>query len=269
MGKVVFISGISSGFGLETARLLSQKGYTVYGTTRNGAGDLQGVNYINMDLTDQLSIKNAVKHVLEKETRIDILINNGGMHTGGPAEVLPADYARMQIETSFTGLTNLTREILPGMREQHEGMIINISSIGGLMGLPFQSYYSAAKFAVEGFSEALRMEVKSYGIKIILVNPGDFHTSNSSNRRKFLADESVCGNYQSQFLKSLTAIEKDEFNGWNPAVLAQKILRITENKNPKTRYIVASSEQKLAVLLKKLLPSKWFDRILMSHYNIS
>ncbi len=137
------------------------------------------------------------------------------------------------------------------------------------MGLPFQSYYSAAKFAVEGFSEALRMEVSTYGIKVILVNPGDFHTNNSSNRRKFLADESDCGNYQSQFLKSLAAIEKDESNGWNPAVLAQKILRITESKNPKTRYIVASSEQKLAVLLKKLLPSKWFDSILMSHYKIS
>ena len=269
MGKVVFISGVSSGFGLETAKLLAQKGYKVYGTTRNGPGKLAGVDYLHLDLTDHASIKNAVRQVIETEQKIDILINNGGMHTGGPAEVLPDEYLKLQIETSFIGLVNLTREVLPVMRNQHEGSIINISSIGGLIGLPYQAYYSAAKFAIEGFSEALRMEVKSFGIKVILVNPGDFRTNNSANRRKFLASEQLCGQYSGQFRQTLDAIEKDESNGMDPSILARSILKISESKNPKTRYIVSSADQKLAVVLKKLLPGKLFDSIMMSHYKIS
>lgn len=268
MGKVVFISGISSGFGLETARLLSEKGYSVYGTTRNGQGDLTGVNYIRMDLTDPVSIKNAVDLTLKKEGRIDILINNGGMHSGGPAELLPSEFGSLQVETSFAGLVNVIREVLPSMRKQRNGKIINISSIGGLMGLPFQSFYSAAKFAVEGFSEALRMEVKSYGIKVILVNPGDFRTNNSLNRRNFMVEGSECGDYQDQFQKTLKVIEEDEAGGGAPVVLAGMILKIAETRNPRNRYIVASTGQKLAVFLKRTLPGKLFDTILMSHYNI-
>ncbi len=269
MGKVVLISGVSSGFGLETAKLFTRNGYTVYGTTRNGPGEISGVNYLHLDLTDHSSIKNAVRQIIEKEGKIDILLNNGGMHSGGPAEVLPDEYWKLQLETSFIGLVHLTREVLPVMRDQHDGKIINISSIGGLMGLPFQSYYSAAKFAIEGFSEALRMEVKGYGIKVVVVNPGDFHTNNSVNRRKYLASETHCGRYHDQFLKTLEVIEKDETNGMDPKFLASAILKIAESKNPKARYIVASAEQKLAVALKKMLPDKIFDRILMSHYRIS
>lgn len=269
MGKVVFISGISSGFGFETARLLSEKGYSVYGTTRNGLGDLSGVNYIRMDLTDPGSIKSAVDQVLKKEGKIDLLINNGGMHSGGPAELLPSESGSLQVETSFTGLVNVIREVLPSMRKQRNGKIINISSIGGLMGLPFQSFYSAAKFAVEGFSEALRMEVKSYGIKVILVNPGDFRTNNSLNRRKFIVEGSMCGDYQDQFQKTLKVIEEDEAGGGAPVVLAGMILKIAETRNPRNRYIVASTGQKLAVFLKRILPGKLFDSILMSHYNIN
>lgn len=269
MSKVVFISGISSGFGLETARLLSEKGFIVYGTTRNGSGDLTGVNYITMDLTDPISIKKAVDIIIEKEGRIDILINNGGMHSGGPAELLPSEFRSLQVETSFTGLVNVTREVLPSMREQHEGKIINISSIGGLMGLPFQSFYSAAKFAVEGFSEALRMEVKRYGIKVILVNPGDFRTNNSLNRRKFIVAGTDCGVYMNQFLKTLQVIEEDESGGGAPSVVARRLLKIVESRNPRNRYIVASPGQKFAVFLKRTLPGRLFDRILMSHYGIT
>jgi NAD(P)-dependent dehydrogenase (short-subunit alcohol dehydrogenase family) len=269
MGKVVFISGVSSGFGLATAKLLTNNGYNVYGTTRSGPGEISGVNYLHLDLTDNASIKNAVRQVIEKEQRIDILINNGGMHSGGPAEVLPDEYLKMQIETSFIGLVNLTREVLPLMRKQREGKIINISSIGGLIGLPYQAYYSAAKFAIEGFSEALRMEVKNYGIKVVLVNPGDFRTKNSANRRKFLASEQLCGPYSGQFSQTLNVIENDESNGMDPSILARSILKISESKNPKSRYIVATADQKLAVVLKKLLPGKIFDSIMMSHYKIS
>ena len=126
------------------------------------------------------------------------------------------------------------------------------------MGLPFQAFYSASKFAIEGFSEALRMEVNRFNIKIVLINPGDFHTSNSANRRNFLAPTGTNDPYFEQFKTTLAVIEKDEANGWEPEVLAKKIVKIVECKNPRQRYIIGSFEQKLAVLLKYILPGKLF-----------
>jgi short-subunit dehydrogenase len=169
---------------------------------------------------------------------------------------------KLQMDTNFLGMVNLTRDVLPAMRKQGGGTIINFSSIGGLMGLPFQAFYSASKFAIEGFSEALRMEVKQFNIKVILINPGDFHTSNSANRRNFLAPTGVNDPYQEQFGKTLSVIEKDEANGWAPAVLARKIVKIVECKNPEQRYIIASFE------LKYILPGKLFRKILEDHYGI-
>ena len=187
MRKVILVTGISSGFGKQTSRLLAEKGHCVYGTVRKPSGVDGAVKVLIMDLTDADSIRRAVSAVVEKEGRIDVLINNAGMHTGGPVETSPAENIRLQMETSFMGMVNLTREVLPVMRASGGGTIINISSIGGLMGLPFQGFYSAAKFAVEGFSEALRMETSRFNIRVIVINPGDFHTSNSANRRGYLA----------------------------------------------------------------------------------
>ena len=167
------------------------------------------------------------------------------------------------------GWSILQGKLLPVMRKQGGGTIINFSSIGGLMGLPFQAFYSASKFAIEGFSEALRMEVKQFNIKVVLINPGDFHTNNSANRRNFLAPTGTNDPYHDQFEKTLAIIEKDEANGWEPVVLARKIVKIVECKNPRQRYIIASFEQKLAVVLKYILPGKWFRKILEDHYKIN
>jgi NAD(P)-dependent dehydrogenase (short-subunit alcohol dehydrogenase family) len=268
MKKIVLITGISSGFGKQTARILAEKGHSVYGTIRRYTFSDTPVHYLTMDLTDHNSIKSAVKTVIEKEGRIDVLINNAGMHTGGPAETSPIENIRLQMDTNFTGMAQITREVLTVMRNQGGGTIINFSSIGGLMGLPFQSYYSASKFAIEGFSEALRMEVNSFNIKVIVINPGDFHTSNSANRRNYLAPTGSDDPYYEQFNKTLKVIEKDEANGWKPEVLAEKIARIIECRNPRQRYIIGSFEQKLAVWIKAILPGKLFRLILQDHYKI-
>ena len=267
MQKVVFITGISSGFGKKTAELLVAKGYTVYGTVRRVTETMQGINVLLMDLTDHLSIKNAVSFVLKKEGRIDILINNAGAHTGGAIETTPIEIIRLQMDTNVMGMVYMLREVLPAMRKQNEGTIINISSIGGMMGLPFQGFYSASKFAIEGLSEALRMEVKQFNIKVVVINPGDFHTNNTVNRRNFLTKNSNDA-YAEQFSKSLAVIEKDENGGWPPEVLARKLVKIIETKNPCQRYVIATAEQKLAVILKKTLPSAWFMKILAPHYGI-
>ncbi len=268
MKKVILITGISSGFGKETARLLAENGHKVFGTVRKLTESSGSVRYIKMNLTDLNSITEAVSSIVKSESRIDVLINNAGMHTGGPIETLPADYFKLQMDTNFMGTVNLTREVLPMMRKQGGGTIINVSSIGGLMGLPFQGYYSAAKFAVEGFSEALRMEVNQYNIKVVLINPGDFHTNNSANRRNYLAPADNNDPYNEQFRKSLSVIENDEAKGWEPVVLARRMVKIVNCRNPQQRYIIASFEQKLAVALKYILPGKLFRMILQDHYKV-
>jgi len=266
--KVILITGISSGFGRETARLLAEKGHSVYGTIRKDSETDSLIHVLKMDITDTGSIKKAVGTIIEREGRIDILINNAGMHTGGPVETSPPGNNELQMDTNFMGTVSLTREVLPHMRKQGGGTIISLSSIGGLMGLPFQGYYSASKFAIEGFSEALRMEVRRFNIKVVVINPGDFHTSNSANRRNFLAPAITDDPYQKQFERTLAVIENDEAKGRDPVILARKIVKIVECKNPHQRYILASFEQKLAVLLKYILPSKLFRKILEGHYKI-
>lgn len=267
MKKVVLITGISTGFGKHTASLLAENGHLVYGTVRKTTEIDPKIKVLELDLLNLESIQNAVKSVVKNEGRIDVLINNAGMHTGGSIETLPLEYVKMQMDTNFMGLVHLTREVLPLMRKQGGGTIINFGSIGGLMGLPFQGYYSAGKFAIEGFSEALRMEVKQFNINVVVINPGDFHTNNSANRRGFLAG-STDDPYHVQFTKTLSVIENDEAKGWSPEILAKKMVKIVECRKPKQRYIIASFEQKLAVVLKYVLPGKIFSKILEGHYGI-
>ncbi len=265
MQKVILITGISSGFGKKSAELLAHKGHIVYGTVRKDCWVDPLVKVLKMDLTDPDSIKNAVETVIKNEGKIDVLINNAGMHLGGPIEEAPAEIFTKQMNTNFNGLVFMLQAVLPHMRKQENGTIINFSSIGGLMGLPFQPFYSASKFAIEGLSESLRLELKNFNIKVIVVNPGDFHTSNTANRINIYTEG---GPYDLQFRKSLSIIENDENNGWQPEVLARKLLKIVESKRPCNRYIIGSLEQKFAVLLKRILPVFLFSMILGSHYGI-
>jgi len=268
MKKTILITGISSGFGRETAKLLAERGHIVYGTVRHECDVHAFVKVLKMDLTDDISVKEAVRTITTNEGRIDVLVNNSGMHTGGPVETSLPENIKLQMDSNFIGTVALTREVLPVMRKQGCGTIINLSSIGGLMGLPFQGFYSAAKFAIEGFSEALRMEVAKFNIKIVVINPGDFRTNNSANRRKFLSPTWENDPYKDPFERSLGVIERDEANGRDPVTLARKLVKIVESSNPRQRYIIASFDQKLAVLLKHILPGKWFRLILESHYKI-
>jgi short-subunit dehydrogenase len=161
----------------------------------------------------------------------------------------------------------MVKSVLPSMRRQGKGTIVNIGSIGGLMGLPFQGIYSASKFAIEGLSEVLRMELRPFNIKVIVINPGDFHTNNTLNRKNFLAADQN-KTYEEQFRKTLSIIEKDETGGWKPEIMARKIYNILEKKRPADRYVIGSFEQKLAVVVKRILPGSWFAAILRGHYGI-
>ncbi len=267
MSKVVLITGVSAGFGKHTATLLAQKGYKVYGTCRSDCDLGPMIGVLKADVTNAQAVKDCVNSILEKEGRIDILINNAGIHTGGAIEIYPYEDIRLQMETNFMGVVNTIKAVLPVMREQGSGTIINISSIGGLMGLPFMGYYSACKFALEGFSEALRMELRQFNIRVIVINPGDFRTKNTTTRKNVFATDHIHA-YEHQFRKTLAVIEREENNGWQPEILARKIYCILEKKRPADRYIVGSWKQKLAVRVKRLIPEPWFAAILRNHYNI-
>jgi NAD(P)-dependent dehydrogenase (short-subunit alcohol dehydrogenase family) len=267
MQKVVLITGISSGFGKATAELLASKGYIVYGISRNQSEDLNSnVRTLQADVTERAAVQKAVATILEEEGRIDVLINNAGMGISGPIEESTPEDVSLQMNTNFTGYVNMIQAVLPAMRKQGGATIINTSSIGGLMGLPYQGFYSASKFAIEGLSEALRMELKPFNIKVIIVRPGDFFTNFTANRKP--AAQNYSGSaYETQFQKTLSIIESDEKGGLSPDFLARKIARILEQKKTYNHYVIATIEQKFAVVLKQFLPRSLFS-ILSSHYGI-
>ena len=263
---VVLVTGISSGFGLETARLLAAEGHTVYGTVRRDVAPLPGVHYLQVDVRDRAAVEAAVKQVAEREGRIDALINNAGMGIGGPVEFAREEEIREQMDTNFLGLVHFATAVLPFMRAQGAGKIIALSSIGGLMGLPFQGFYSASKFAIEGYCEALRLETKQFGVKVVVIRPGDFSTGFTSSRKKTASAEAA--QVYKTYALSMSKVEHDETGGLKPQVLAHTIRRILRKKNPRYGYVVATLEQRLSVLLKRILPAKWFASILGSYYKL-
>lgn len=263
---VILITGISSGFGLETARLLSQEGHVVYGTVRREVEHLPRVNYLRLDVRDAEAVCRRVNEVVEKEGRIDVLVNNAGMGIGGPLEFATEEEVREQMDANFMGLVHCVNAVLPVMRQQGGGKIIALSSIGGLMGLPFQGFYSASKFAIEGYCEALRLEVQQFGVTVTVVRPGDFSTGFTGSRKK-TANEAAAKVYRT-YAESMGKVEHDETGGLKPQVLARKISQIIRKRRPRYGYVVASFEQRLSVLLKRLLPARWFAAILGSYYKL-
>jgi short-subunit dehydrogenase len=266
MKKVILITGVSSGFGRATAELLSAQGHAVFGTSRNQNTSIPGVQIMKVDVTRPEEVENAVQSVVSREGRIDVLVNNAGFGLAGAIEDFSAEESLLEINTNFLGVHHCSRTVLPHMRKQRGGIIITIGSIAGIMGIPFQGFYSASKFAVEGYMQALRYEVKPYGVKVVMVNPGDFNTGFTANRQ--LVRETVHSDYSQLFRTTLSVIEKDESGGLKPQVLAKKVAEIVAARNPRHRYIVASFDQKLAVMLSKVMPAKWFSRMIAGHYKV-
>ena len=248
------------------AERLSEEGHTVYGTFRRDSQRIPGVHYLKADVRDEESVKQAVSTMLEREGRIDVFINNAGMGIGGPLQCLPVELVREQMDVNFMGFVRFLRYILPSMTARKEGKIICISSIGGLLGLPFQGAYSASKFAIEGYCESLRMELKPFNLSVTTINPGDFATSFTSNRIKPADDDAI--RLYPGYARSMESIEHDEKSGLDPKRLAGKISRIVRKNHPATRYIVATPVQRMSLVLKRILPPKLFERILASYYKL-
>ena len=267
MGKVVLITGGSSGIGKSVGEFLTQKGFAVYGTSRNPEHiENHPFKLVALDVNNSESISKAVEAVILAEGRLDILVNNAGMGITGPIEETPTSEMRKVFDTNLFGAIDVMKAVLPQMRKQKSGLIINITSIAGYMGLPFRGLYSASKGALEIVTEATSMEVKGFGIKVISVAPGDFATNIAAGRYHApLLDDSP---YKKPYGDTLDLMNTHVDNGSDPDMMAKSVYRIINTPNPKGHYKVGEFMQKFSIVLKRILPDKVYEKLLMKHYKL-
>ena len=264
--KIVLITGATSGIGKETALLLTEKGFIVYGTARNIENKTLPFRLLPMDVRDDESIAKAIGTILAEAGKIDILINNAGVGITGAVEELPMDELKNVFATNFYGAISLMQAVLPSMRTQKSGLIINITSIAGYMGLPFRGAYSASKGALMLMTEALRMEVKNFGIEVTTIAPGDYATDIAS--RRYHAPVKQNSAYAEIYQKSLDLMNQHVDSGGNPIEMAEKIFAVINTKHPNVHYKQGSFLQKFSIVLKRILPSKVYEKMLMNHYKM-
>ena len=264
--KIVLITGATSGIGKKTALLLTEKGFSVYGTARNIEDKTLPFRLLPMDVRDDESIAKAIGTILAEAGKIDILINNAGVGITGAVEELPMDELKNVFATNFYGAISLMQAVLPSMRTQKSGLIINITSIAGYMGLPFRGAYSASKGALMLMTEALRMEVKNFGIEVTTIAPGDYATDIAS--RRYHAPVKQNSAYAEIYQKSLDLMNQHVDSGGNPIEMAEKIFAVINTKHPNVHYKQGSFLQKFSIVLKRILPSKVYEKMLMNHYKM-
>lgn len=267
MSKVILITGGSSGIGKAVGEFLHHKGFTVYGTSRNPERITTSIfSLVQLDVRNFESIQKAVAEIITKTGRLDVVINNAGVGITGPLEEIPTEEIKNNFETNFFGPIEVMKAVLPQMRSQKTGLIINITSIAGYMGLPYRSVYSASKGALELITEALRMEVKSFGIQITNVAPGDFATNIAAGR--FHAPLIKGSAYEETYGRTLAMMDDHVNQGSNPNEMANAIFAIIQNPKPNGHYKVGSFLQKFSIVLKRILPDKQYEKMLMKHYKL-
>lgn len=270
--KVAFVTGSSSGFGMLTTITLAQKHFRVIASMRNleaaaellahaeRAGVTKQIELVPLDVTNHSQIEVVVAQVLRTHGRIDVLVNNAGLAVGGFVEEVNMEGWRLQMETNFFGLVAMTQSIIPIMRKQQSGTIINISSVSGRVGFPGYAPYASSKFAVEGFSESLRHELSPLGIHVVLLEPGAFRTPiwDKGIGRMSSSDDSP---YKDRLQAISNYSRKAGETAPDPQLVADFIGKVVDHEAPKLRYLLGQGAR-TAVLGKSLLPWKWFERII-------
>jgi short-subunit dehydrogenase len=267
MSEVVFITGGSSGIGKSIGDFLLDKGYIVYGSSRNPE-NVVGSRFplVALDVRDVNSIQTAIAELISKEKRIDVVINNAGVGIVGPLEEIPIQEIKNNFETNLFGPIEVIKAVLPSMRLQKSGLIINITSIAAYMGLPYRSIYSASKSALEIVTESLRMEIKPFGITITNVAPAEFATNIAASRYHVPVVKKSA--YEAVYEKVLKTINSHVNDGGDPVEVAQMIYKIIQTPNPKIHYKVGGFMQKFSIVLKRILPDKVYEKMLMNHYKL-
>lgn len=265
--KTILITGASSGIGKSIAEFLHQKGYVVYGTSRNPEKYAKSqFPLLSLDVRNAESIKSTIDYIIQKSGKIDIVINNAGVGITGPLEEIPMQEIKNNFETNFFGPIEVIKAVLPQMRSQKSGLIINITSIAGYIGLPYRSIYSASKSSLEIITESLRMEVQHLGIQITNVAPGDFATNIAAGR--YHAPVILGSDYEKSYQITLNTMNTHVESGSDASQMAKAIYKIIQNPQPKIHYKVGVFMQKFSIVLKRILPDKIYEKILMNHYKL-
>jgi NAD(P)-dependent dehydrogenase (short-subunit alcohol dehydrogenase family) len=254
--KVVLITGASSGIGQATASLLADRGFTVFGTSRQPRSNTaNGFVMLQLDVTLDESVNACIQAVLQQTGRLDILINNAGYLLSGAIEETSIQEAKSQFETNFFGVARMVKAVLPFMRRKRGGQIINISSTAGLEAHPFGGFYSASKFALKGYTEALRHEVKGFNIPVSIIEIGYFKT-NVANVARLPAE--TIDDYSEMHQRALSIIREGVQNGQNPILVANTILRIIQSRSPRLQYTVGKGT--LFPRIKGIIPESMYER---------
>ncbi|MFZ6031583.1 MAG: SDR family oxidoreductase [Chloroflexota bacterium] len=272
--RIVLVTGASSGIGRACAQHLCHKGYRVYGTSRRapwpeGNPQASTPTMIPMDVTSDESVAQAVAWIMAREQRLDVVVNCAGYSLSGGVEDTSLEEARAEFETNFFGAVRVSRQVLPVMRRQESGYLVHIGSLAGLLGIPFQGFYSASKFALDGLMEALRAEVSPYGVQVVLIVPGDFYTGFTANRIEAQAAQAGKSAYAGNYAKALKVMVNDEIHGHAPERIARLLERIITTRSPRLRYITGPLAEQFLVALKKVLPERLFGWLLVKYYQIS
>lgn len=272
--KIILITGASSGIGYDAAATLAQQGHRVYAAARRTAlmEPLKafGVHILKMDVTDEASMREGVRAVVQSEGRIDVLVNNAGYGFFGAIENVPMEEARRQLEVNVFGLARLTQLVLPYMRERGSGRIINTSSIAGKMVLYLGGWYHVSKYAVEAFSDALRIETKPFGIDVVMIEPGGIKTDWGFITARHLRESSLGTPYEkggTQFADSMEWIYKSNLLS-KPSVVTKAISRAVNSRHPRARYCIGRFS-KVGRLTHALIPARWWDAIMRGMGRVS
>jgi NADP-dependent 3-hydroxy acid dehydrogenase YdfG len=264
---VALVTGASSGIGKACALLLHSKGYAVYGTFFSTGISLENIDMKHVNIADPRSVEDWIVYVTAKEQKIDILINCAGIHTAGASDLLSDKELKELFDVNFFGLMNTIRAVTPDMRARRSGQIINISSIGGRIGLHYQGGYCATKFAVEGITECLRHELKKFRIKVSLIEPGDTATP-ITFRRRINNDSAGDADYAEEFASAMSIVALDEQNGARPEKVAACVLSVICKKRPGLRYSCGVLMQRLGLWVSYWLPGGMFRSIISSKYSL-
>ena len=273
-GRVALVVGASSGVGKACAAYLKDQGYHVYGGSRRAkSGDprLEGANGgflqpVHMDVRDEQSVNEAVQALLASEGGIGLVIFCPGYALAGAIEDVTPDEALAALDTMVLGAHRVYRAVLPAMREERDGLIITVSSVAGFIALPYQSFYSTAKFALEAMTESLRMEVSRFGIRVSLIEPGDIRTEFTANRAWAKAAKSENSAYAVETEKAVSAMARSEQAARGPETVVAAIASVIRAKNPPLRVIVGG-RYKAVFVLKRLLPDWVIDSIVLKMYS--
>ena len=274
--KVAVVTGSSSGIGYETALVLARNGFRTYATMRNlekanaisdvAKREKLSLHTIKLDVTDEKSVNDAIKTIKSDAGRIDVLVNNAGYGLTGSLEDLSMSEIKAQYETNVFGLIRVTQAVLPIMREQKSGIIVNISSIGGKMAIPLQSPYHGTKFAVEGLSESIAYELEPFGIKIVIIEPGAIKTNFDTGMVVAQKNQNPSSPYYKSMQKLQSSINSVFKNGTPPAKVAEVILNAITTPNPNLRYTVGEDAALLAQKRKEL-PDSEFQKLVLEFFK--